>query len=202
MRLLWDAVRECIGLGLEEIESPCESFELQKRLNVKPVALSREEVEKFLTCLFLEGIEAYRMLVEANFAGLRSFFRLYNRLPVIAVAVVSADPGDLGPDSLTVEYGFVDTKDTESSVRIAFREACEGSDKSAEVSTARDVLKRAPVVSATSLAELLRPDLAPGFGGWSHDPARGEKAPVRGLAYHIIESEFERIPISALSRID
>ena len=191
VRGLWAAVCACLGMNAQAIAQPCAPSDLDRILRDDPTALPREAVESSLSCLFSEGINAYRCLIERNFWGLRGLFSHYSRLPVTAVAIVRAKLVEPDTHRWTVSYGFVQADAADSLAQIVF-------DDDGDAEQARRLLSSVPYSCCTSLRNLLRPEIAPRFSVTRFEQSGGEYAPVRALAYHLIAGEFEKIPLSAL----
>ena len=157
---------------------------------------SDEQMARLIQEVFVRGLAAYKAIAEQNFPGLCDRFETYARLP-LSVIVEYRRPPDTDRHNYwgDVEYAFRSAESARGEVEI-------------RVDPAEGTFVLTPNFSdyrgrplefelhGTSLRDLLRPPVAPGF--WARQSHAGSLAITRGYAYRILERDFKSLGLADL----
>jgi len=166
---------------------------------------SDEQLAVMLERLFLEGLEAYRALVDVNFPGLRDLFRNYARWPVTVVAVAHRpEPQAPRHDWGSVRYAILDESEGTNRVEVYVdpSEPIFRSDSSGGYAAWCRGRWRQTGWQSTRLSGLIHPYDAPGFRSKLRGRGAARLAPVRAFAYSLIQDDLRDIsPHQLASRL-
>jgi hypothetical protein len=155
-------------------------------------------IEKF----FVLSLEVYKNIIDHNFAGLRSHFETYSRLPLDVLVQYnrpSMSDRRRWKEWGELRYAFLPAKAGIGTVRVSIGKPLiqlRPEDKEFVDDTGQPLIYGC---CFTDLYNLLRPSPAPGFtAAYRSSSYAGENAPIRAFAYELLSREFSPIEASDL----